>query len=248
MTTKDLNNPTSLASPVEEVPAHSSTRKSSLRGCLWMLHHWRLTLILIGLIILTLGAWRLYKATADGEPLIGVKHTTTIAQTPEEITALRNIGQWEFLAAPCEELIERHEAHTFGDKHIVRIYRGTVRIGIDMQKAGDDWFQTDNAKMATASEQIDTSQNTTAILTLPDVALLDSAFIDEARTTTFYEDGAFNAKIKKELYDEAVRAMIARTITPENLDIARQTAKEQFTHIFQALGYEKVIINFTPNP
>lgn len=239
-------------------PAHNNTPQelqessakhhgTALSGCLWMLRHWRFSLSLIVIAIVGFGVWKVYSLATGDEPLLGITHTTAIDQTPEEILALRDIGEWEFLAAPCEELVERHEAHTFGDKHLVRIYRGTLRIGIDMSKASDNWFRTEAASSSiTPGVEIETP-DAAAILTLPDVALLDSTFIDEARTTTFYEEGTFSAKIKQQLYDEAQRAMIRRTVTPENIEAARKTAREQFTRIFHALGFEKVTINFESN-
>lgn len=203
-------------------------------------------LAILAIGIVGYAVWRIYSLTHDDEPLLGLKHTTTIADTPEEVRALRDIGQWEFLAAPCEELIEHHEAHSFGDKHIVKIFRGTLRIGIDMNQASGDWFKTDTASIALSPGVFVTQEKKAAILTLPDVTLLDSAFIDETRTTTFYEEGTFNAKVKRQLYDKATKAMMDRTLTKENLETARQTARDHFTRIFHAFGYEKVVINFTP--
>lgn len=216
---------------------------SSKGGCLWMLRHWRLMLMVAAIALIGLAAWRIYSLATGDEPLIALKHNTTIADTPEEIRALRDVGEWEFLAAPCEELIEHHEAHTFGDKHIVKVFRGTLRIGIDMHKAPDDWFEADTTSTEiTPGVLIEGGK--AAVITLPDVQLLDDDFIDEAHTTTFYEKGTFSAKVKQQLYNEAAAAMKARTLTPENMESARQAARDQFTRIFHALGYEKVTINF----
>lgn len=200
---------------------------------LWFVRHWRLTLALCVVVGVAFVAWRIKRLTDDGKPLVAIEHSTTIAQTPEEVRALRNIKQWEFLAVETEELIEHHEAHTLGDKHLVKIYRGTLRIGIDMQKAPDDWFSTDSTRNVT--------------LRLPDVGLLDENFIDEARTTTFFEDGSFSAQVKQNLYNQAAEAMKSRTLTDANLAAARETAKEQFSRIFTSLGYRKVGINFVAN-
>lgn len=194
------------------------------------LHHWRAALLLCVALGAILAVWQVKRYADNGTPLVAVQHTTAIAQTPEEVRALRNIKQWEFLAVESEELIEHHEAHTLRDKHLVNIYRGTVRIGIDMQKAHDDWFSTDSA------------QNVT--LRLPDVSLLDENFIDEARTTTFHEDGTFSAQVKQNLYHQAAETMKKHALTPENLAIAREAAKDQFSRIFTALGYQKVSISF----
>lgn len=229
----------------EATPAPAQQPPSQKGGCLWLLRHWQLTLMAVAVVIIGFSAWRIYSLATGDEPLVGIRHNATIADTPEEIRALRDIGQWEFLAAPCEEIIERHEAHTFGDKHLVKVFRGTLRIGIDMHKANDDWFAADTTSF-TLSPGVLVEGGKAAILTLPDVELLDENFIDETHTTTFYEHGTFSSKIKQELYDEAVDAMKKRILTPNNLEAARQTARDQFTRIFHALGYDKVSITFLP--
>lgn len=214
----------------KQQPQQQQKHSTATGLLLWFVHHWRGTLALCVVIVVAFVAWKIKRLTDDGTPLVTIKHTTTIAQTPEEVQALRNIRQWEFLSVETEELIEHHEAHTLGDKHLVNVYHGTLRIGIDMQKAPDDWFKADSTKNVT--------------LRLPDVALLDENFIDEARTTTFHEDGAFNAQVKQSLYNQAAEAMKKRTLTDANLTTARETAKEQFNRIFMALGYRKVSISF----
>lgn len=241
------SHPTIPMQPVasEATPAPAQQPPSKKGGCLWLLRHWQLTLMAVAVVIIGFSAWRIYSLATGDEPLIGIRHNTAIADTPEEIRALRDIGQWEFLAAPCEEIIERHEAHTFGDKHLVKVFRGTLSIGIDMHKASDDWFAADTTS-AVISPGVLVEGGKAAILTLPDVELLDESFIDEARTTTFHEQGTFSSKVKQELYDEAVAAMKKRILTPKNLEAARQNARDQFTRIFHAFGYDKVSINFLP--
>lgn len=206
----------------------------------WLFHHWRLTLGLIALGLIAFITWQVYRMTQGERSLLSISHTEAIEQTPEEVRKLRDIGEWEFLAVETEELIERHEAHTFGDKHLVKVYRGRLRIGIDMKQAGDDWFRGDS--IVTAS-----SRSRSAILTLPDVKLLDENFIDEARATTFYEKGTMSATTKQAMLDEAAATMKTRTLTDDNLATARQAAEEQFTRIFQAMGYDNVSIRFIPN-
>lgn len=213
-------------------------------GCasavLWPFRHWRLMVFIVVLGLTAFIIWQIRSMAEGGDSLLQVKHTETIMQTPEEVRALRDIGQWEFMAINTEELVERHEAHTLGDKHLVKVFRGTLRIGIDMKQATDNWFTIDSVASPEGKQNVR--------LVLPDVALLDTAFIDEARTTTFYEDGRFDAKAKQALYDEAVKAMKVRALTEENLSAARKSAEEQFTHIFQALGYGNITITFAEKP
>lgn len=235
------NQPASPANEHDDMIRRSEVHP---QGCanavLWPFRHWRLLAFIVTLGLIAFIVWQIRSVANDDESIVAVKHTEAIEQTPEEVRALRDIGQWEFLAISTEELVERHEAHTFGDKHLVKVFRGKLRLGIDMKQASADWFTVDSIASADGSRSV--------TLLLPDVALLDSAFIDEAQTTTFYEDGRFDAKAKQALYDEAVKAMKARALTEENLATARKAAKEQFTHIFQALGYAHVNVKFIQAP
>lgn len=201
-----------------------------------LLSHWRWVLAVTCLIIMAALSWRIYSRLERGVKLFETTHSETIETTPEEIRAIRDIGEWEFLSVSTEELIERHEAHTFGDRHLVRIYRGTLRIGIDMKRADADWFVADSTDSQT--------QHRTAILTLPPIALLDSNFIDEARTTTFYEKGTFSARAKEEMLLQAAQKMKRRTLTSQNINMAQRGAEEQFTKLFKSLGYKNVIIRY----
>lgn len=192
--------------------------------------HWRLFMITLVALLLSWGVWKLVQIFKSDAPLVSIEHNEAIEQTPEEIRSIRDIGQWEFLSVETEELIEKHEPHTFGDAHLVKIFRGTLRIGIDMQQADENWFVPDGE---------------TAHLTLPAIGLLDEDFIDEAHTVTFYEKGSFSAKEKQELYNSAVKKMKARCLTEHNLQEAQKAAEAQFTSLFQSFGYKTVEIKFT---
>lgn len=210
-------------------------------GCLaafvWGAHHGRLLLVLLLVAAGGWAGWKVHRLTQSNQPLIAVTHNTTIERTPEEIRAIRDIKEWEFLAVQTEELVEHHEAHTFGDKHLVKVFRGTLRIGINMQQADDQWFRADSSACHLGAPP-------TAILTLPDIQLLDENFIDEPNSTTFYEEGTMSAKAKEALLNKAADAMKARALQPDNMEVARQAARDQFTKIFKALGFGEVEINF----
>ena len=105
---------------------------------------------------------------------IKVTATEHIGTTTNQIQSIREIRQWEALAIECEEMVDTAEEHFFGDKNLVRIYTGTLRLGVDMKNATDDWF---------------TAKGDTALLKLPQITLLNPEFIDEARTRTFTESG-----------------------------------------------------------
>lgn len=219
----------------------SAPKPQPRRGCwaggfavLWSLirflfRHWKFTLVAAIVLFLAIVLWSIKKNMESGQPLMTIAHPVAIEETAEEIRAMREIKEWEFLAVETEELVESSERGAFGNKQLVQIFRGTLRLGINMEKAADDWFSGGNG---------------TAVVRLPDVALLDSAFIDETRTTTFHQSGNWNAGEKQKLYERAQKAMMERALSPNNLREARKTAEAQFRKLFNALGYDEVVISF----
>lgn len=187
----------------------------------------------VGAIALALGAaYLLYGKIQENPPVrLEVVRSTRIDLTPEEISSVRDIGQWEFLSISTEEMVEWHKAGTFSDRYLIRIYQGTLRIGIDMDRCAEDWFTS--------------AEDSTALLKLPAVGLLDPDFIDEARTRSFYEKGTFAPSVYNELYRKAEKAMRQRCLTPQNLKRAEKNATAHFTRIFKAFGFKKVNIQFT---
>lgn len=160
-------------------------------------------------------------------------HNTRIDITPEEIRSLRKLDQWEFLSVTTEELVEWHRKGTFGDDHLVRIYSGTLRLGIDMTTAPEDWFTS--------------LPDSVCRLRLPAITLLDSLFVDEAHSRSFYEKGSIPPLAREELYRKARQAMLDRCLTPHNLQLAEEHARTHFTQVFSALGFKKIEISFIPN-
>lgn len=172
-----------------------------------------------------------YKSFQTNPPVqLKVVKNTRIDLTPEQVQSIRNIGEWEFLSVSTEEFIEWHRQRTFGSDHLVRIYSGTLRIGIDMNKADKDWFTS--------------LPDSVAQLRLPRVALLDNHFIDEARTRSFYQKGTIPAEAYDKMYAEAQSTMKRRCLTPKNLKTAEKNAIEHFTRMFKAFGFKTVQIEF----
>ena len=60
--------------------------------------------------------------------------------TPTQIEQIRSIGQWEFLSISDEELIDTVRHGFFSDDELVRIYYGTLRLGLDLSEARPDWI------------------------------------------------------------------------------------------------------------
>lgn len=159
-----------------------------------------------------------------------VHRSTRIDVTAEEVRSIRDVGEWEFLNITTEEMVEWSRSRTLGTDRLVRIYTGTLRIGVDLKKASDDWFTS--------------KPDSVAELHLPKVALLDPNFIDEARTRSFYEKGSYPPEALQSLYEQARQRMLRRCLTPQNLKQAEVNARSQFTHLFQGLGFKRVDIHF----
>lgn len=149
--------------------------------------------------------------------------------TPTQIQSMKAIGEWEFLSVSTEELVDTVRKGIFSDDELVRIYYGTLRLGVNMQKVGDDWIQTSGDSIT---------------LTLPKIELLDKEFIDEARTKSFYERGSWKPADRDALYQKAYRQMLSHSMTKENLQAAEANASQQMHDIMRALGYQHVSITF----
>lgn len=215
-------------------PPVAPQEKSRL-GCwsaLWwcvkkMVKHWRITLIVIALAFIAYGGMVVYRNLTSTDSAVD----KPIAQSPEEILHLRSIGQWEFLSVESEELVERHHTGLMSDRDLICIYRGTLRIGVDLRKLPEDWVEV---------------KGRNAIVHLPQPSLLDENFLDESRTTVFMEQGLFRAEEREAMIAEAKNKMKQRALTTDNLSIARRNAESQFQKLFHAMGYEDVIVEFAP--
>ncbi len=152
-----------------------------------------------------------------------------IGITPVQIESIRDIGQWEFLAISDEELVDTIRHGFFGDDELSRIYYGTLRLGINLQEAGEGWISMDKD---------------TVTATLPPIRLLDEKFIDEGRTQAFFEEGKWSETDKAKLTRKAYRMMKQRCLTPDNIRRAELHASEQFASLIQAMGFEFVRVEF----
>lgn len=152
-----------------------------------------------------------------------------IDPTPTQIQSIRDIGEWEFLSISAEEMVDTVRKGFFSDDELVRIYYGTLRLGINMQNLRDDAI---------------TLQGDTLQVTLPKVSLLDKDFIDEAKTKSFYESGKWTPQAHQALYQKAHRQMLQHCLTKENLTTAQSNAESQLSNLFKSLGYKNVILSF----
>lgn len=179
---------------------------------------------IVGLCLIAIGAiGALIWMNMDNH--IGIERNERIDITPTQIQSIRRIGQWEFLAIKDEELVDTIDRGFFSDKELVRIYYGTVRLGIDLQQTEDDWIEV---------------KDSVVTATLPPIRLLDRNIIDEAQTRSFFESGSWTSADREALYQRAYQKMIDRCMTEENIATAEENAREQFAQLLHSMGFKKV--------
>lgn len=180
-------------------------------------------------IILVVGlvAWWSW-ASRDNHIEVAVNEKINI--TPAQVESIQSIGQWEFLSISDEELIDTVARGFFGDSELMRIYYGTLRLGIDLHKASPTWLTV--------------KDDSVVIAVLPPIELLDHNFIDEARTQSFFENGKWTAKDRQRLYDKAYQKMLARCLTAANIRFAERNAIEQMTRLLHTMGFVHVNVTF----
>lgn len=140
------------------------------------------------------------------------------------------MGQMEFLGVADEVMIDTVKSSLFSKSMLSKIYRGNLRFGIDLGKAKTGWIRNGGKD--------------SLIVLLPKIELLDKNFIDEAATTTFFEKGDWTAADREALYQRAKATMIKRNCTPQNMEQARKNAKIAMLQILNAMGFERVGIEF----
>lgn len=160
---------------------------------------------------------------------LAIKANDVIDRTPNQIEEIKNIGQWEFLSINDEELIDTTAKSIWGDKELARIYYGKLRFGINLNKTNNKWLSL---------------KDSTIVAILPPIELLDSNFIDEMTSLPVYENGKWKSEDMQNLYDRAYHRMKKRNLTSYNIKLAESYAKEQFTRLFNNLGYQHVNIIF----
>jgi hypothetical protein len=154
---------------------------------------------------------------------------TAIDVTPTQIQSIKAIGEWEFLSLSAEELVDTVRKGFFTNDELVRIYYGTLRLGVNMHQVEPGWL---------------TTKGDSVIMKLPKIGLLDKDFIDEARTKSFYESGSWKPTDRDALYKKAYRQMLNHCLTKENLQAAEVNADQQLRNMMQSMGYKNIKIVF----
>ena len=160
-----------------------------------------------------------------GDTSASIEIDKRIGITPTQIESMKTLGEWEFLSIADEELVDTVRNGFFKDDELIRIYYGTLRLGIDMKDAIDGWIKKD--------------KDTIDVL-LPPVKLLDERFIDEARTKSFFESGKWSDQDREMLYQRAYKRMKQRCMTKENIASAEQNATKQFYQMMRSMGFDNV--------
>lgn len=183
-------------------------------------------LVIVGVIIaLIVGAYFLLR-NSD----VSIGNEATVKLSPTTIEQMEAVGQWEFLAISDEEIADTVRKGIFSDDELVRIYKGTLRLGIDMADARKDWIR---------------QSGDTVTVVLPPVKLLDKNFLDEAATKSFYETGKWSQQARKQLAEQARRKMLKRCMTKANIETARQNAVAQFRQMISSMGFKHIDIKIS---
>lgn len=182
--------------------------------------------MLASLAIIAVVVCMVWFCNATKESTLSFSSNEEIDFTPTIVERMRSIGQWEFLSISDEELIDTVRTGFFTDDELVRIYYGTLSIGIDLRDCSKDWIST---------------EGDTIFVTLPEVKLLDQNFIDEASSRSFFETGSWSNKDRKAMYERARQRMLSRCLTEGNLNTARLNAREQIGRMLRPIAEPKVI-------
>lgn len=186
----------------------------------------RIQITIILALVILIGGF-LYWLNKDNS--VSLKEEEKLSLSPTQVRSIEAIGQWEFLSISDEELVDTVRRGFFGDAQLVRIYYGTLRLGIDMKDAKEGWIRVEGDSI---------------ICTLPPIKLLDNNFIDEAKTKSFFEEGKWTGKDRQDMYNRAYEAMKRRCLTKNNIKSAENNAQQQFFNMLKTMGYTNVSIRF----
>lgn len=196
----------------------------------WLLAPVRALILKVALVavavvaIVLIARHYIHKVSTTSTPAVIAKNEK-IDITPLQIRSIEQIGEWSFLEINDEELVDTVRHGFFSDDKLVRIYYGTLRLGINLKEAHEGWLAF---------------EGDTLCAVLPPIRLLDNNFIDEARTRSFIESGKWTHQDRKAMYDRAARMMRQRCLTRANYQTARSNAKAQFEQMLRSMGYDKV--------
>jgi hypothetical protein len=186
-----------------------------------------LSLYAVGIVLLVILVGWIWRDVRSSRVEITADQRIDI--TPEQIQSIKAIGEWEFLSISDEEMVDTIRKGIFSDDHLVRIYYGTMRLGINLKQVESGWISTNGD---------------TLNIMLPQIALLDKDFIDEARTKSFFESGSWSPKDREAMMRRAYQRMLQRGLTPQNIEAARVNGDAQVRQVMQGMGFKHVKIQY----
>lgn len=186
-----------------------------------------LSLYAVGIVLLVILVGWIWRDVRNSRVEITADQRIDI--TPEQIQSIKAIGEWEFLSISDEEMVDTIRKGIFSDDHLVRIYYGTMRLGINLKQVESGWISTNGD---------------TLNIMLPQIALLDKDFIDEARTKSFFESGSWSPKDREAMMRRAYQRMLQHGLTPQNLEAARVNGDAQVRQVMQGMGFKHVKIQY----
>lgn len=187
----------------------------------------KIGIALVVVVLFVVGFFWLKGLTKGDHITIGTDNR--IELTPTQIQSMKAIGEWEFLSVSAEEMVDTVRKGIFRDDELVRIYYGTLRLGLNMHRLQQGWIKAEGDSVA---------------MTLPKIGLLDKDFIDEARTKPFFESGKWKPEDRDALYRKAYTQMMNHCLTQENLQAAEHNAEEQLRNMMRSMGFSNVKITF----
>lgn len=165
---------------------------------------------------------------------MGTEENSRAEMTPAVLDSIRSIGEWQLMTVPLTVQVDTVQKRWLGivKDNLKRSYTGTMSLGIDLRSMPEDWSFIDED---------------TIFLSLPDICLLDSNFIDESKTRVILsdnEDFEADTKVKSAMLRTARNRIIRTGITPSNLENCRKEAKKELSRRFKAIGYKDVRVEF----
>lgn len=191
----------------------------------------KLIVIAVAVIAASIAVFKVFSIA--NQTSITIESDNKIDITPELIESIKAIGEWEFLSVSDEEMIDTVRRGIFSDDHLVRIYYGTMRLGVNMHHVKPGWIKASGDSVT---------------MILPAISLLDNDFIDEARTRSFFESGRWTEADREAMYMRAHEKMLKQGMTKSNINSARNNADAQMRNMLKSVGFKYITIRFDDKP
>ena len=185
------------------------------KRCSWIFAPVRALIIKVVLVVVAVVAIVLVarhyinKVASTSTPAVITKNEK-IDITPSQIRSIEQIGEWSFLEINDEEMVDTVRHGFFSDDKLVRIYYGTLRLGINMKEAHEGWLAIEDDTLRAI---------------LPPIRLLDNNFIDEARTKSFFEKGEWKLLVEFSIDDK--KAYFEQRIVFDDNPNSEKSAKQK---------------------